>query len=69
MVFFISHSHLTPMSYKGSTCVAYGNSFSKQWAFTLLKSELFKNIFLNIYITKTVLCILLTLVQLTLDKQ
>ena len=38
--------------------VTYGNSFSNQWAFTLLRSEVFKYNFLNFYITKNMLSIL-----------
>ena len=33
--------------------VAYGNSFSNQWAFTMLETEVFKYNFLNFYTAKT----------------
>jgi len=33
--------------------VAYGNSFSNHWAFTMLKAEVFKyNVFFNFYIAE-----------------
>ena len=38
--------------------VAYSNSFSNQWAFTTLETEVFKYHFLKFYIAKTMLCIL-----------
>ena len=48
--------------------IAYGNSFSNQCAFTMLEAEVLKYNFLTFYIAKTVLCILLKFVQLTLNK-
>jgi len=49
--FFISRGHLTSVSHKGSN-LAYGHSFSNQWAFTMLQTEVFKYNFLNFYIVK-----------------
>ena len=48
--------------------VACGNSFSNQWAFTMLETKVFKYNFLNIYVTKTTQCILLKFVQLALNE-
>jgi len=48
--------------------VAYSNSFSNQWAFTMLETEVFKYSFLNFYMAKIMLRILLKFVQLTLNK-
>jgi len=39
--------------------VAYGNSFSNQWAFTVLENEVFKYNFYNFYTANTIPCILL----------
>jgi len=48
--------------------VAYSNLFSNQWAFTMLETEVFKYSFLNLYMAKIMLRILLKFVQLTLNK-
>jgi len=46
-----------------------GNSISNQWAFTMLETEVFKYNFIKFCVAKkTVLCFLLKLVQLTLNK-
>jgi len=51
--------------------VTYSNLFSNQWAFIMLETEVFnfQYNFLNFYIAKTMQCILLKFVQLTLNKQ
>jgi len=50
--------------------VAYINSLSNQLAFTMLETGVFKWAynFLNVYVAKALLCILLKSVQLTLNK-
>ena len=69
MFIFLSifHSHLTPVSIK-TLIVSYGSSFSNWLSFTMLETEVFKCNFLNFYIAKTMLRILLKFVQLTLNK-
>jgi len=42
--------------------------FFLKWAFTMLATEVLKYNFLNFYIAKTMLCILLKFVQVTLNK-
>jgi len=54
------------LSLKGSKCRLW-HSFSNQWAFTMLESRVLKYNFLNFYIAKTIVCILLKFVQLTLN--
>jgi len=49
--------------------MTFSNSFSNQWVFTVLETKVFKYNFLNLYIAKPVLCILLKSVQLTLNKK
>ena len=68
LVCLISHGHLTSMSIKAVND-ENGNSISNQWAFTMLETEVFKYNFIKFCVAKkTVLCFLLKLVQLTLNK-